>query len=118
MTYNSNFYWCSHALLLAGVTVLEDFYNIWFRYFLVLAGFPLHFEQVNIDLIMWYNEKSETTANYKSLAVCNIATRSYHLLEFHFLRLALFFEQFTYKKIDLCGTCVNRTSTCDLITHI
>ena len=89
MTYNSGFDWCSHALLLAGVTVLEDFHNIWFRYFLVLAGFPLHFEQVNIDLIIWYSEKSETTANYKSLAVCNIATRSCRLLEFHFRTVGL-----------------------------
>ena len=88
-TYNSGFDWSSHALLLAGVTVLEDFHSIWFRYFLVLAGFPLHLEQVNIDLIIWYNEKSETTANYKSLAVCNIATRSCHLLEFHFHTVGL-----------------------------
>ena len=89
MTYNSGFDWCSHALLLAGVTVLEDFHSIWFRYFLVLAGFPLHLEQVNIDLRIWYSEKSETTANYKSLAVCNIATRSCRLLEFHFRTVGL-----------------------------
>ena len=88
-TYNSSFDWCSHALLLAGVTVLEDFHNIWFRYFLVLAGFPLHLEKVNIDLIIWYSEKSETTANYKTLAVCNIATRSCRLLEFHFRTVGL-----------------------------
>ena len=83
-TYNSGFDWCSHALRLAGVTVLDDFHIIWFRYFLVLVGFPLHLEQVNIDLIIWHNEKSETTSSCKSLAVCNIATRSGHLLEFHF----------------------------------
>ena len=63
MTYNSGFDWRSHALLLVGVTVLEDFHIICFRYFLVLVGFPLHFEQVNIDLIIWYSEKSETSAN-------------------------------------------------------
>ena len=56
---------------------------------LVLAGFPLHFEQVNIDLIIWYSEKSETSANYKSLAVCNIAMRSCCLLEFHFRPVGL-----------------------------
>ena len=71
------------------MTVLEDFHNIWFRYFLVLARFPLHFEQVNIDLIIWYGEKSETAANYKSLAVCNIAARSRRLLEFHFCTVGL-----------------------------
>ena len=89
MTYNSGFDWCSHALLLAGVTILEDFHGISFRYFLVLAGFPLHFEQVNIDLIIWHGETSETSANYKSLAVCNIATRSCCLLEFHFHTVGL-----------------------------
>ena len=83
------FDWCSHALRLAGVTVLEDFHSIWFRYFLVLAGFPLHFEQVNIDLMIWYREKSETTANYKSLVVCNIATRTCRLLQFHFRTVGL-----------------------------
>ena len=66
------------------MSVLEDFHNIWSRYSLVLAGFPLHLEQVNIDLIICYSEKSETAANYKSLVVCNIATRSCRLLEFHF----------------------------------
>ena len=71
------------------MTVLEDFQMIPFRYFLVLAGFPLHLEQVNIDLIIWYNEKSETTANYKSLIVCNIAMRSCRLLEFHFRTVGL-----------------------------
>ena len=71
------------------MTVLEDFDNIWFKYFLVLAVFPLHLEQVNIDLIIWYSEKSETAANYKSLTLCNIATRSYRLLEFHFRTVGL-----------------------------
>ena len=88
-TYNNSLNWCAHCLHLAGVAILEDFHRIWFRYFLVLAGFPLHFEQVNIDLIIWYSEKSETAANYKSLAVCNIATRSCHLLEFHFRTVGL-----------------------------
>ena len=43
----------------------------------------------NIDLIIWYSEKSETAANYKSLAVRNIATRSRRLLEFHFRMVGL-----------------------------
>ena len=86
---HSGFDWCSHALRLAGVTVLEDFRNIWFKYFLVLPGFHLHLEQVNIDLIIWYREKSETATNYKSLAVCNIDTRSSRLLEFHFRTVGL-----------------------------
>ena len=71
------------------MTVLQDFHNIWFRYFLVLVGFPLHLELVNIDLIIWYNEKSETTAKNKSLAVCNIAMSSCRLLEFHFRKVGL-----------------------------
>ena len=75
--------------VLAGVTLLEDFHSIWFRYFLVLVGFLLHLEQVNIDLIIWHIEKSETSANYKSLAVCNIATRSCRLLEFNFRTVGL-----------------------------
>ena len=86
---HSGFDWCSHALRLAGVTVLEDLHNICFRYFLVLAGFPLHLEQVNVDLIIWHNEKSERTANSKSLVVCNIAMRSCRLLEFHFRTVGL-----------------------------
>ena len=81
--------WCAHALHLAGVAILEDLHCIRFRFFLVRTGFPLHLEQVNIDMIIWYIEKSETAANYKSLAVCNIATRSCRLLEFHFRTVGL-----------------------------
>ena len=41
-------------------------------------------EQVNIDTIIWHKKKKEVTAIYKSLEVCNIATSSCCLLEFHF----------------------------------
>ena len=75
--------------VLAGVTLLEDFHSIRFRYFLVLAGFPLHLEQINIDMIIWHGEKSETTASYNCFVVCNIAMRSCRLLEFHFRTIGL-----------------------------
>ena len=83
-TYNNGLNWCAHALHLAGVAILEDLHCIRFRFFLVRTGFPLYLEQVNIDTIIWHKKKKEVAAIYKSLAVCNIATRSCCLLEFHF----------------------------------
>ena len=66
------------------MAILEDLHCIRFRFFLVRTGFPLYLEQVNIDTIIWHTKKKEVAAIYKSLAVCNIATRSCCLLEFHF----------------------------------
>ena len=56
---------------------------------LVRTGFPLYLEQVNIDTIILHRKRKEVTVTYKSLAVCNIATRSYCLLEFHFRPVGL-----------------------------
>ena len=39
--------------------------------------------------LSWYSEKSEIAAIDKSLAVCNIATRSCRLLKFHFRTVGL-----------------------------
>ena len=88
-TYKSGLNWCAHALHLAGVAILEDFHCIRFRFFLVSTGFPLYLEQVNIDTIILHRKRKEVTASYKSLAVCNIATRSCHLLESHFRTVGL-----------------------------
>ena len=88
-TYNIGLNWCAHALHIAGVAILEDLHCIRFRFFLVRTGFPLYLEQVNIDTIIWLRKKKELAAIYKSLAVCNIATRSCCLLKFHFRTVGL-----------------------------
>ena len=89
MTYNSGLNWCAHALHLVGVAILEDLHCIWFRFFLVRTSFPLYLEQFNIDTIIWHRKKKEVAAIYKSLAVCNIATRSRCLVEFYFRTVGL-----------------------------
>jgi len=88
-TYNSGLNSCAHALHLVGVAILEDLHCIRFGFFLVRTGFPLYLEQVNIDTIIWHRKTKDVAAIYKSLAVCNIATRSCCLLEFHFRTVGL-----------------------------